>query len=164
MNIHPIYKLCLAFAVMLLVSCQSDKSAVGGYFNLDTDLKIEFKVESGINPDESSTPSPLFVRMYELTSDQMMKTADFLDIYENDKVKLGADLVKIHKLKRFKPGENRTEQLVLDPTTKYVGLYAEFLEFNRAKYKLTFPVVSNNVFKNTVVIRISGNDLILVKQ
>lgn len=160
MNFHGINKLLFAAAMLLLTACQSDKSTFGGYFDLDTDLKIEFKVDSNINPDEFGRPSPLFIRMYELKSNKMLKNADFLDIYENDKEKLGADLVASHKLKRFKPGENRVEQFVLDPETRFVGLYAEFLNFKQAKYKLTIPVVTNNVIRNSVVIRISGDDLI----
>jgi hypothetical protein len=39
-------------------------------------------------------------------------------------------------------------------------LYAEFLEFKDSKYKLIIPVVANNVFRNSVVIRVSGNELI----
>ena len=65
-----------------------------------------------------------------------------------------------HKLKLIKPGENRIDQFVLEPETKFVGLYAEFLNFKTAKYKVIIPVVVNNVFKNSVAIRISGNELI----
>ena len=150
--------------IILLTSCQSDKSRVGGFFNLDTDLKIDFLVDADINPDELNRPSPLFIRMYELKSSKMMKNADFLDLFERDEELLGADMVVKHKLKRFKPGESRAEKFVLDPETKVVGLYAEFLNFKDSRYKLIIPVVSNNVFRNSVVIRVSGNELIFVDE
>jgi len=98
--------------------------------------------------------------MYELASDKMMKKADFIEIYERDKEVLGADMVAVHKLKRLKPGESRTEHFVLDKKTNYVALYAEFLEFKDSKYKLIIPVVANNVIRNKAVIRVSGNDLV----
>lgn len=160
MEIRLFCKLLFAVSIVLLSACQSDKSRVGGFFNLDTDLKIEFLVDANINPNESGRPSPLFIRMYELKSNKMLKNADFLDIFEADKEALGADLVVKHKLKRIKPGENRVDQFVLDPEAKYVGLYAEFFNFKAAKYKLIIPVVVNNVFRNSVAIRISGNELI----
>lgn len=147
-------------SVVLLSACQSNRSTVGGYLNLDTDLRIDFLVDADINPDEGGRPSPLFVRLYELKSDKMIKNAHFLDIFERDEDVLGADLVVHHKLKRFTPGENRTDNLVLDPETKFVGLYAEFYNYQDARYKLVIPVVANNVFRNSVVIRVSGNDLI----
>ena len=135
-------------------------AAVGGYFDLDTDLQIDFKVDADINPDELGKASPLFIRMYELSESKMMKRADFIEIYERDKEIIGSDLVAVHKLKRLIPGESRTEHFVLDKKTNYVALYAEFLEFKEAKYKLILPVVANNVFRNSVVIKISGNELI----
>ncbi len=143
-----------------LTACQSLNGAVGGYFGLDTDLEITFEVDADINPDELGKPSPLFIRMYELKSKKMMKKSDFIEIYERDKEVLGADMIAAHKLKHFKPGESRAEHFVLSPKTHYVALYGEFLEFKNAEYKLIIPVVANNVFRNSVVVRVSGNKLI----
>lgn len=163
MEIRKQFKWILLIALLtVLVGCQSDKSLVGGYFNLDTDLKMEFIVEAGINPDEQGVGSPLFLRMYQLKSTSMIEKADFIDLYEQDKKTLGADLVgEVQRLNRFKPGENRIEQFVLDQKTKYVALYAEFLDFKDSQFKLVIPVVTNNVFKNSAVIRISGNEILL---
>jgi type VI secretion system protein VasD len=143
-----------------LSACQSVNGTVGSYLGLDTDLQIDFIIDSDVNPDELGTASPLFIRMYELKATKMMKRADFIEIYERDKKVLGADMVAVHKLKHFKPGEKRAENFVLQPDTNYVALFGEFLEFKDAKYKLIIPVVANNVFRNSVVIRVSGNELI----
>jgi type VI secretion system protein VasD len=158
-------KLPQAVVVLLLLTtlsaCQSNKSLVGEYFDLDTDLKIEFIVDSDINQDELGIASPLFIRLYELKSEKMMKKADFIDIYEKDKEALGADMVgEAHKLKRFTPGQNRIESFVLDKDTQYVALYAEFFDFKESRFKLIFPVVANNVFRNSIKIRVSGNQLL----
>jgi type VI secretion system protein VasD len=149
-----------ALISVFLSGCQSSNSVVGGYFELDTDLQIEFIVDADINPDELGKASPLFIRMYELKTSKMMKKADFISIYERDKEVLGSDMLAVHKLKRFKPGESRTEHFVLSKDTHYVALYGEFLEFQESKFKLIIPVVANNVFRNSVVIRVSGNELI----
>lgn len=146
-----------------LVACASgNKSVVGGYLGLDTDVSIRFIVDSDSNPDELGAGSPLFVRMYELKNQKMMLKADFIDLYEQDTKTIGADLVgEVHRLKRFRPGEDRVEKFVLDEKTKYIALYAEFSRFKDSKFKLVIPVVANNVFINTAVIRISGNQMIL---
>jgi type VI secretion system protein VasD len=153
----------VTIVLTLVSSCQSDKSTIGGYLNLDTDLKIQFLVEADINPDETGLASPLFIRMYELKAEKIMKKADFIDIFEGDKEVLGADLVDMHKLKPFKPGESRSELFVLNKNTRFVGLYAEFLEFKESKFKLVIPVVTNNVFKNSATVNVSGNELILIE-
>ncbi len=161
MKLYQIFSLAfIAIFLSVLTACQAVNSSVGGYFDLDTDIQIELLVDADINPDEQGIASPLFVRLYELSSNKMMGRADFIEIYERDKEVLGADMIAVHKLKRLKPGENRTEHLVLDKKTNYVALYAEFLEFKESKYKLIIPVVANNVFRDSVVIRVSGNELI----
>ncbi|MDH5355274.1 MAG: type VI secretion system lipoprotein TssJ [Gammaproteobacteria bacterium] len=161
MEIRKLYRWTLFMALLtVLAGCQSDKSLVGGYLNLDTDLRMEFIVEADINPDEQGVGSPLFLRMYQLKATSMIDKADFIDLYEQDKKALGADLVgEVYRLNRFKPGENRAEQFVLDQSTKFIALYGEFLDFKDSKFKLVIPVVTNNVFKNSAVIRISGNEI-----
>lgn len=160
----PIYLAALLICIGLQGGCQSNKSMVGGLLNLDTDLKLNFVVDADINPDEQGQASPLFVRLYELKSTKMITKADFIDLFEQDKTLLGADLVgDVHRLKRFKPGEDRTEQFVLDKQTQYVALYAEFFDFKDSNFKLVVPVVTNNVFRNSAVIGISGNSIMLVE-
>ena len=159
----------LSLAIFLLLlgllnACQSNKSVVGGLLDFDTDLKINFVVDADINPDEQGVASPLFVRMYQLKSPKQMTKADFIDLHERDKVTLGADMIgDVHRLKHFKPGEDRVELFVLDQKTQYVALYAEFLDFKDSKFKLVVPVVINNVFRNTAVVGISGNQMSLIE-
>lgn len=161
MKYFRLYKLIFITSIIgILSACQSMNGAVGGYFGLDTDLEITFEVDADTNPDELGKPSPVFIRMYELKSKKMMKKSDFIELYERDKEVLGADLLAVHKLKHFEPGDSRSEHFVLSPKTHYVALYAEFLEFKHSKYKLIIPVVANNVFRNSVVIRVTGNELI----
>lgn len=155
--------LLLAATCFGLIACATgNKSVVGGYLGLDTDVSIQFLVDSDSNPDELGIGSPLFVRMYELKSQEIMRKADFIDLYEQDAKTLGADLVgEVRRLKRFTPGEDRIEKFVLNEDTKYIALYAEFSSFKDSQFKLVIPVVTNNVFINKAIIRISGNQMIL---
>ena len=156
--------LLLYVAVALTMSaCSTVNSKVGGYFNLDTDLDLTFKVDADINPDDSNTPSPLFIRMYELKSKKMFSKTDFIDLYERDKKMLGADMIAKQKLRRIKPGEDREEHFVLDKKTRFIGLYAEFLQYRNSSFKLIIPVVPHDVVGTSAVIHISGNMLKLEK-
>lgn len=152
----------LAVSLFSLSACTSINSSVGGLFNMDTDLEINFKVDADINPDDDKKPSPLFVRMYQLKTTKMFKRANFIDLYERDQEVLGADMISKQKLKRMKPGENRDEQFVLDKNTKFIGLYAEFLDYKKSSYKLLIPVVPTNVVGTSEDILIAGNKLIHV--
>ncbi|MDH5446474.1 MAG: type VI secretion system lipoprotein TssJ [Gammaproteobacteria bacterium] len=160
MKSNLIIKLALVLILPYFSACSSLNSAVGGIFGADTDLTLSFKVESDINPDENKTPSPLFIRMYELKSPKLFKNANFIDIYEQDKERLGEDFIAVQKLKRLKPGEDRENSFVLSEKTQFVGLYAEFLDYKNAGYKLIIPVVQHDVIGTTVNIKISGNKII----
>jgi type VI secretion system protein VasD len=143
----------------MLGSCSSLNSTVGEFFKFDTDLTIAFKVDADINPDDRKTPSPLFIRMYEFKATKMFEKANFLDIFEKDKEALGADLVAKQRLKRLKPGEDAEFSFVLDKSTQYVGIYAEFLEYKNATYKVIIPVVKSNVITTSATIHVSGNTI-----
>lgn len=158
--LKSIYAIVIALIMVSVAGCSSLNSAVGGMFGADTDLTLSFKVESDINPDENKTPSPLFVRMYELKSTKLFKKANFIDIYEQDKERLGADFISVQKLKRLKPGENRENSFVLNEKTRFVGLYAEFLNYKSAKYKIIIPVVQHDVIGTTININVSGNQIL----
>ncbi|MBL1276980.1 MAG: type VI secretion system lipoprotein TssJ [Ectothiorhodospiraceae bacterium] len=150
--------------LILSAACTTMNTKVGGMLNLDSDLKINFLVETDINPDDNQTPSPLILRMYQLKAPTAFNKANFIDIYEKDTEILGSELVSRKKLKRIKPGENHETRFVLDPETKFVGIYAEFLKYKDADFKLIIPIAQTNVFSSTADVKISMNKLILVQK
>jgi type VI secretion system protein VasD len=153
-------RLIIALAMILAVSsCSTLNNGLGGVLDLDTDFLLEFKVDSNINPDENGVSSPLIVRMYELKSDKAFEKADFIDLYEKDEQVLGADVLAKHELKRLTPGEDVSHKYVLAQEARFVGLYAEFSQFQDASYKLVIPVVQNNVIRSKAVVAVSGNQL-----
>ena len=144
-------------SLVMLSACSSMNTKIGGLFNMDTDLDLTFIADKNINPDANATPSPLFIRMYELKSDKAFKNADFIDIYERDKEVLGDDMLGKQRLKRLIPGEKREKDFVLDPQTHFVGLFAEFQSYKDATYKVIIPVEPTNVVASSSVVRVSGN-------
>lgn len=163
---HASYISKLIILVVFLLSgssCTTMNTKVGGLLNLDTDLKLDFVVDADVNPDDNKTPSPLFVRMYELKSPNMFNKANFIDIFERDAEALGADMVAKQRLKHIKPGETRETSFVLSKETRYVGLFAEFLRYKNSKYKLVIPVAQTNVVSSSATIKISGNRLQIIK-
>lgn len=151
----------LVVLTIALWGCTKVNSGVVGMFDLDTDLKVVLIAGKDINPDEKHSPSPLYIRLYELTSEHAFNKADFLELYEKDDALLGKDLIAKRELNRLVPGESQEESFVLDPKTRYVALFAEFFEYKNAKYKVIFPVTSKNVIKNTVRIELTGNTMLV---
>lgn len=147
----------LVLTVMVISACTSLNTKVGGVFKLDTDLKLALHADADINPDDKKRPSPLFLRMYELKSTKQFEKANFIDLFERDSEVLGADMVAKQTLKRLKPGDERNDSFVLKPETRYVGLFAEFLQYKDAKFKIIIPVAQTNVFASSGVVYITGN-------
>jgi len=160
----PLLRFGLVFVLTInLTACAILNNKIGAALNFETDLKLSFKVDSNINQDENSNPSPLFIRLYELNSPKMFGKADFINLYDRDKDVLSTEMINKQVLKRLKPGEDSKIKLVLNKETKYVGLYAEFLDFKDSEYKTVFPVVANNVIRTSVKVYISENKIKLIE-
>lgn len=148
-------------AAFALAACSSMNTRVGSMLSMDTNLEVTFEVHEQINPDQNHRSSPVYIRLYELKSSTAFERADFLELYENDAAVLGGDMVARQELSRIVPGESRTDKFVIDPNARYVGLVAEFYQYQNARYKVVFPVTQTNVVRDSVRVEISDNNLLL---
>jgi type VI secretion system protein VasD len=153
----------LGAVLLTLASCTSVNTKVGGLLDLDTDLKLSFIVEKNVNPDDSKVSSPVIVRMYELKSTKAFDNANFIDLYERDSEILGKTMITEQALKPIQPNEDSTAKFVLSKGTKYIGLYAEFLQYEDAKYKVIIPVAETNVVSSTAKVQLIDNKMVLLK-
>ena len=149
--------------MLALSSCSTVNSGFGGVLNLDTNVTLKLMVESDINPDERGTPSPLYVRFYQLKDKKLFERSDFVQLFDKDEEILGADFIARQKLKLIQPGQSRDEKFVLEEGVNYIGIYAEFNNYKDAAYKLVIPVTSDNVIRDVVKVNISDNRLRLIK-
>lgn len=155
-------RVLLLLAVWLALSaCGQLNSRVGGAFNFDTDLKLVLEAKVLINPDENNSSSPVFLRLYELKSPREFEAASFMDLYQADAATLGGALLGRQNIAALLPGEARTERFVVDPATRYVGIFAEFYQYPQARAKLVVAVDSQNLIDNTMQVVVDGNQLSL---
>lgn len=159
--------ICLSIAV-LLTACQSTfkeyvAQPVGKLLSWDTEVEVQFMVEPDTNPDDSNgnQPSPLVVRIYELADKEQFENAQFRDIYFDDKKVLGDDFIKKHTLKALLPGTNRIDNLQLKKGTAYVGLFAEFVQYKDADFRVVVPV--DEYLTTRPEVRLSYHSISLVK-
>ena len=155
--------IAIAAMALSLASCTSVNSKVGGFLDLDTDLQLSFVVDKSVNPDDSKVSSPLIIRMYELKSTKAFENANFIDLYERDSEVLGKTMITQQSLKPIQPSEDSTARFVLSKGTKYIGLYAEFLQYEDAKYKVIIPVAETNVVSSTAKVQLFENKMIVLK-
>lgn len=131
--------------------------------NLETEVELNFQVWPNVNPDESGRSSPLVVRVFELKEARQFQTEDFIGLFQESKERLGGDLLAEYRLRELAPGLDRTEVLKVDPEVRYIGLLAEFVQYENAEARLVFPIEPHRttekiIWVNKTSIRISDED------
>jgi len=134
-------KISVRFALTLLLiftaaSCATTRKAL----DLDTSLDLTVSTSKDVNPTSGGHPAPIVLEVIKLRDDRQFKNEDFINLFEDPKGRLGNDLVEITKLKELAPGERREEKIALTPEVKYVGILAEFIQYDKAKAKLVIPI------------------------
>jgi type VI secretion system protein VasD len=92
-----------------------------------------------LNPSASNRPSPLPLRIFELRAATAFNKADFLPLYQAELQALGEELIAREELV-LAPGETRTMQKVLDPATRFIGVFGAYRSFERAVWRAVAPV------------------------
>lgn len=155
--------LTISFMTLWLGACSTANTKVGGVLGLDTDFKLTFVAEKDVNPDDNDVPSPVIIRMYELKSTKLFEKANFIDLYEQDSEVLAKSMISKQALKAVKPNEQIENNFVLNKETQFVGLYVEFLQYENAKYKVTFPIEQTNVVSSAAKVKLTGNRIIIIE-
>jgi type VI secretion system protein VasD len=85
--------------------------------------KVALTASADVNPDVSSKPSPVVVRVYQLKGDAAFSGADFFGREEYV----------------LTPAERRTVELVVPKTAKFVGVVAAFRDIRNSQWRVVVP-------------------------
>jgi type VI secretion system protein VasD len=97
-------------------------------------LNASVAVSETVNPDFGGRPSPVVVRVYQLRSLDVFKSADFFSIYDNDVATLGQTFVRRGEFE-MQPGAKLDYVEEIDPATKYIGVLAAFRDLDNARWR-----------------------------
>lgn len=123
---HLSRTLFVAFLILFMSGCQTAREAL----NFDTEAKLKFSVSPDVNPDRDDRSSPIVLRLFLLTDRRQFDREDFLSLFENAESRLGSDLVREITLKEFAPSEERIEVIELTEDIKYIGMIAEYVNYD----------------------------------
>lgn len=133
------------FAVTLLLSGCS----FWGSSDVTPQLFLNIKASANINPNVEGLPSPLEVRVYQMTDSQAFSQADFIQLYNDAQGVLKAELLLTRELASLLPSEERKEVIPLAAGTKYIGVIAGFADYREAKNKVIYqPLVVGSAVLN----------------
>lgn len=131
----------LALAPLLLVGCIADAASGVTSAVLDkifeegpTEIEAEMIAKADVNPDYDGQPSPLVVRMYQLSSPTAFKNAGFFALYDGDVATLGNDMTGKEELE-LRPGQTLEIEREFAPETRFVGFMASYRDIDNAKWR-----------------------------
>jgi type VI secretion system protein VasD len=107
-----------------------------GCFGGNSIVKLKASVEAAenVNPDLGGRPSPVVVRVYQLRSLDVFKSADFFAIYDNEVATLGQTFVRRDEFE-LAPGAKTIYTDEIDPSTKFIGVLAAFRDLDNARWR-----------------------------
>lgn len=120
--------------------------------------KVELVVEAGVNPDTRGRPSPIVIRLYELTATNAFEAADFFSLYDQDRQLLGAELVAVEEL-QLMPGEKRVFERTLQTNTQHLAVVAAFRQIEKARWRSNVAVQPNRV--NNLLIKVDSTSILM---
>ena len=89
-------------------------------------------------PNSASEPSPVVLRVYQLKSDSAFHTAEFADIFYDDRKVLGSDLLG-RKEFDLKPGVQVAYNDTISHEARYIGVIAGFRDIKSATWRVIEP-------------------------
>jgi type VI secretion system protein VasD len=126
----------ISLLVLLMTACAFTREVL----DLDTELNIEFSVSSKINPDSDGRSSPIVLNLLYLRDNRQFELEELISLLEAPEDRLGKDLIEMIRLKEFIPSETREFTAVLPEGVNYVGIVAEFIQYQDAQGTLILPI------------------------
>jgi type VI secretion system protein VasD len=98
------------------------------------------------NPDVSGKPSPVAVRIYQLTATAKFERGDVFALTEHEQQTLGQDDAGSQEFV-LSPGETQTKTFELKPGVQAVGVVVLYRDIDQAQWRAVAPVATSGPTK-----------------
>ena len=136
--------LLLALALPVLLACVTPPPPPP-----PTRVQLMVEASPDANPDAAGRPSPVVVRVYELSSASNFDIGDFFQLFEQPEATLGADLRGTTDIV-VAPGGQESLSRELSADTRYLGVLANFRDIDRARWRDGVIIPANQTTPVTV--------------
>ncbi|MBC7004885.1 type VI secretion system lipoprotein TssJ [Photobacterium sp. BZF1] len=119
-------------------------------------LSVELAATKELNVFDDGQSRPVIVRIYQLADAGSFQKSGFIALYESDKSVLSDSLIDTTVMPPVLPGEQRTFQLDLQQQAKFIGVLAEFSNYESASPK-AFTALVESPEETPLIIRLSSN-------
>lgn len=126
---------------VLLLGLLASSCGINRYVDTPTD-DLTLVASDGVNPDASGRPSPVVVRVYQLTDRNTFDTLDFEDAFGNAESLLGREFKGAEEF-TLRPGESVEHTTELASDASHMAVVAGYRAVDAARWKLVYPVNPN---------------------
>lgn len=102
-------------------------------------INAQLNATDDVNPDPAGNPAPIFIRLYELTTDTKFKLASFDQLYDKEPALLGQELQGLQEF-FLVPGGSEEMTRTLKDGSKFVAVLAAYRDIPNATWRAVKPV------------------------
>ena len=99
-----------------------------------TYVALTLNASANLNPDHVDRPSPLVIRIIELSSITSLENAEFFDLYNNAKANLGPDFIAEEEI-ILRPGDKKIIKLKLSEKGQYLAVIGAYQNIESADWR-----------------------------
>ena len=148
----PVYLLLyLTLLIVALTSCSATKKM----FGLTNNIDITIQTTKDVNLDAQGNPSPIVVRLYELSTAVEFRKADYEALFSDEQATLGKDLLRRDEYE-IKPEQTRIIARKAKENTKYLGLLAAYHNTTNIKWRAVISLNSSGNADMKLLLEKSG--------
>jgi type VI secretion system protein VasD len=95
------------------------------------------------NPDAAGRPSPVAVRVYQLSGTAKFEQADIFALKDNEAKTLGTEEAAGSLEFLIAPGDTKTVKIDLKPMVSYIGVAVLYRDIDQAKWRADAPAAAS---------------------
>jgi type VI secretion system protein VasD len=143
--------------LLALVMAMSLSTLLAGCTTPRIDLAMA--IQPNVNPDHTGRPSPVAVKVFELSADLSFKQSEFWSLFDKPVEVLGSDLVAVDEMV-LSPSEARKVTYAPSRDTRFLGIIAGFRQIDRANWRVVSPIDPEG--ENVVAVELKDVALVLL--
>ncbi len=102
-------------------------------------VRLVITPAADINPDYQNRPSPMVIRIYQLSQLDNFNNNDFYALYEQDRSLLSNQLLHSEEIELI-PGQNQFKILQVHRNANFIAILAAYRDLDHAQWKTYIPV------------------------
>lgn len=110
-----------------------------------------------INPYNEAS-NPVVLRLYQLSNRTAFEEAGFWELFDGSGENLAGVLLSVQSIGPIYPAESRVVPFDLVPETRYLGVFAEFADYESQRYS-ALEEINDTVLEKGVVVSISASGI-----